>query len=301
MRQTLSLRRVARLASVALFAVSAILFVAGQSIWWVVAAGVFGAAVWIFEAVHAHRHRSEYAEFALLHGWDFAPRTTEYNSRFASAPFAVGGDRQQLDVLRGKLNGLECATFTHVYETGGDEPADKRKHPFQVTLVELPVNLPRLELIPESLAQRVAKTVGAMDIDFESEAFNRRWRVRAADRKYAHDVLDPRMLERLIQPDAEGAMIRIEGGAVMTWQSGRVGVEGLATRLGVLTAIARRIPDHVLREYTERGLASRHGKYLPDGEHHRPLVGPDWATTPGVLTSGQYTGIGVEDDDNPRV
>jgi hypothetical protein len=89
-----------------------------------------------------------------------------------------------------------------------------------------------LELIPESLAQRVAKTMGARDIDFESAAFNRAWRVRAADRKYAHDLLDPRMLERLIQPDAEGAMIRIEGGAVMTWQAGRAGLDGLAAGSG---------------------------------------------------------------------
>ncbi len=109
------------------------------------------------------------------------------------------------------------------------------------------------------------------------------------------------MLERLTLPDAQGAMIRIEGGAVMTWQAGRVGLDGLAARLGVLTAIARRIPDHVLREYTERGLASRHGKYASSPGAHRPLVGPDWAITPGALTSGRYTGIGAQDDDPQRL
>jgi len=56
----------------------------------------------------------------------------------------------------------------------------------------------------------------------------------------------------------------------------------------------------VLREYTERGLASRYGKYLPDGDQHRPLVGPSWATTSGALTSGHYTGIGVDEYETPK-
>lgn len=293
MIHSLSLGKVAGFVAIVCVALWVVFFNAGHSLWWLIAAGGIAVALWIIDAVRAHRHRGEYAEFALAHGWDFSRRSFDYNQRFATAPFGVGSSCFQSDVLRGTLNGLDCATFTHSYETG-DDAGDKRKYVFQVTLVELPVNLPRLELIPESLIQRVAKTVGAMDIDFESADFNRTWRVRATDRKYAHDVLDPRMLERLIQPDAVGAMIRIEGGAVMTWQAGRAGLDGLAVRLGVLAAIARRIPDHVLREYTERGLALRQGKYVSDAANQRPLVGPDWATTPGVLTSGRYTGIGVE-------
>lgn len=296
MRQSLTMRNVAAFGAVACAGLAVVLSRVGQPVWWLVAAGIVAVGVWIFDAVRAHRHRGEYAEFALLHGWEYVARTREYNRRFTSAPFGVGDNLHQTAVLRGSLGGIDCATFTHHYETG-DDAGEKRKYVSQVTLVELPVNLPRLELIPESLVQRAAKVVGAMDIDFESAEFNRRWRVRAAERRYAHDVLDPRMLERLIQPDAQGAMIRIEGGAVMTWQAGRLGLDGLAARLGVLTAVARRIPDHVLSDYTERGLAVRHGRYVPGGGRHRPLVGPDWATTPGALTSGTYIGIGREEDD----
>lgn len=295
MRQSLSLRNASAFVTAGCLVVGGMLFRIGYTPVWLMLIGLGAAVFWVVDYVRAQRHRSEYAEFAALHGWNYSPGSFDYNSRFVSAPFGVGIKRHQSDVLRGTLNGVECATFTHRYElekSGGDST----DYVFQVTLVELPVTLPRLELIPESIAQRLAKSVGAMDIDFESHAFNRMWRVRAADRKYAHDVLDPRMLERLTQSDVEGVMIRIEGGAVMTWSAGRAGVDGLAARLGVLTAIARRIPDHVIREYTERGLASHHGKYAPDGDRHRPLVGPDWAVTPGALTSGRYTGIDYDID-----
>lgn len=297
MRQSLSVRNVAAFMGGAFLVVGVILIDQGYVPVALFLLSIFAAVFWVVDHFRGQRHRKAYAAFAKLHGWEFSQRTFAYNSRFVSAPFGEGEKPRQTDVLRGNFSGLDCATFTHRYELKSDNEGKHGEFLFQVTLVELPVTLPRLELIPESMAQRVAKTFGAQDIDFESAAFNRRWRVRANDRKYAYDLLDPRMLERLIQPDAEGAMIRIEGGAIMTWQAGRVGLDGLAGRLSVLTAIARRIPDHVVREYTERGFASQRGTYAPDYPTRRPLTGPDWATTPGALTSGRYTGIGFEGDD----
>jgi len=300
MRRALSMRNLAAFAAAASFAVGAVLFNLGFTPGWLILFGAVAAAFWVVDVLRARQHRSEYADFALLHGWDYAPRSFDFNTRFATAPFGVGSKMHQTDVLRGTLNGLECATFTHHYQTGHGEPGETTEYMFQVSLAELPVNLPLLDLIPESLAQRAAKTMGAMDIEFESYEFNRRWRVRANDRRYAHDLLDPRMLERLTQPDAQGAVIRIEGGAVMTWQAGRVGLDGLATRLGVLSAIARRIPDHVLRDHTERGFGSQRDKYSGTEDRHRPLKGPDWAVTPGALTSGRYTGLGADPADDGR-
>jgi hypothetical protein len=292
------MRNAAAFVAALLFAAGGFLINLGFFPAWVFVGGIVAGGIWAIDYVRERRHNSEYQEFAILHGWEYARRSAEYTTRFVSSPFGVGNKRHQTDVLRGTLNGIECATFTHHYEVDNGRAGENSQYIFQVTLVELPVTLPRLELIPESFAQRVAKTVGAMDIEFESELFNRQWRVRAADRKYAHDVLDPRMLERLIQPDAQGGLIRIEGGAIMTWQAGRRGVEGLAARLGVLTAIARRIPDHVLREYTERGLASHRGQYSAGTGKYGVLSGPEWAVTPGALTSGRYTGIGVDDDES---
>src|SRR5690606_28546797 len=105
----------------------------------------------------------------------------------------------------------------------------------------------------------VEKLVTGRDVNMESYDFNRRWHVKCDDLKYAYDLLDPRMIERLLWEDTRDMAIRVDGGAIMMWQAGRYGVEDLAHRLGVLTGIARRIPTHVVRHYLELGAAVHRG------------------------------------------
>ncbi|WP_297083083.1 hypothetical protein [uncultured Demequina sp.] len=305
---------------------------------------VLGVGWSIRDGLRARRLRDAYASFADAHGWEYVRMTREYGVRFDTFPFATGVRRRQESLVRGDYGGVRCATFAHVFETETDDDhrsAVATAH--QVTLAELPVALPRLDIVPEGIAAQVAKGFGGGDVDVESHAFNRRWRVRADDARYAHAVLDPRMVERLLQVDAEGLALRIEGGAVLTWQQGRQGPEELSRRLSVVTSIAKRIPEHVLREYRERGLAVRDGvsAHAPawatepghltgrrptalagvtDGEvQHRadaggsvpvtradvggeraapaaPTAGPAWASESGALTTGRYTGVGVDAD-----
>ncbi|WP_084125263.1 hypothetical protein [Demequina sp. NBRC 110054] len=273
--------------------------------------GGLAAAGWAgFQFWRRLAHRKELTEFAASHGWQFEGRTTAYSGRFSGTPFDSGTRRRQEDVLRGTFAGARCATYTHVYEidrrrtqaSGGTlglalfddaglgsalvsgSSRGSRVEAFQVTLVELPVDLPRIDLVPEGIGSRAAKLFGGSDVDVESHAFNQRWRVVSHDPRYAHSLLDPRMIDRLVQSDATGVALRIDGGALMMWSPGRRGVEDLARRLSLLTSVARRIPAHVVREHLEAGLGR--------GEHRPvPPTAPDWATTPGALTSGQWTGI----------
>lgn len=265
-----------------------VLYVPGLSNWpSAVAGGLFVAAggFWVVDWWLKSRHRRQFQDFAERHGWQYVPFTREYSNRFGSFPFATGRDPRQYDVLKGTLNGVDCVTFTHHFELSDDK--DKAADQvFQVSLVEIPVVLPKLEVVPEGVAAKFAKALGGGDLDVESYEFNRRWRVLCKDARYAHAVLDPRMVERLLQPDALDLAIRIEGGAVMAWQAGRVGTHTLARRLGVLTAVARRIPAHVVREHQELGLQNFAGQDRPF-----PDTAPAWATTPGVFTSGKATGV----------
>ncbi len=285
-----------RWAGPGLAAISGVVLVTTGSMAWMWALGVLltlAAVAWGgWDAWRAMRHGDEAREFAAAHGWEYLQRTYEYNSRFWAYPFNEGGARRQESVLRGTYDGQRCATFSHVFETRPDKDSAPVTHSFQVTLAELPVALPRIDIVPQSAYQQVLKALGGKDVEVESHAFNERWRVRANDARYAHAVLDPRMVERLTWLDVEGASIRIEGAAVYVWGSGRRGTEDLAKRLGIVAAIARRVPAHVIREYRELGYGT--------AEPGAPLKGPDWATQGGVLNSRRYTGIGVEDADNPR-
>ncbi|WP_152649192.1 DUF3137 domain-containing protein [Demequina flava] len=258
-----------------------------------VAAVVLGVLWLVWDVWQASRHRDAYREFAASQGWDYQALSHAYSSRFVEYPFGTGSSVRQETLVSGSFNGRQCAAFVHVYESNRDRNGNSSvKVPHQVVLAELDVALPRLDLIPQGVAQTVATSLGAADIDVESYDFNRQWRVVCNDLRYAHSVLDPRMVERLLWADAVGTSIRIEGSAVYLWAPGRIAPADLASRLGVVTAIARRIPDHVLREFRDLGYgAGRRGE-----PNSGPMPGPGWATESGVLNGRRYTGIGVDAD-----
>src|SRR5690606_9693022 len=95
--------------------------------------------------------------------------------------------------------------------------------------------------------------------------------------RYAHAVLHPRMIERLLKHDALKYSLLIDGGAVLMWRPGRRGTRSLTHRLGVLSAVARLIPEHVVREYREPGPGNAksradRGRLTPPGEARAPRL-----------------------------
>lgn len=69
---------------------------------------------------------------------------------------------------------------------------------FSVVFAELGLELPEIRIDGETAIDRAADKVVSTDIDFESEVFNRRYRVHGADREYAYELLDARMIDLLL-------------------------------------------------------------------------------------------------------
>ena len=252
---------------------------------------------WLAEAIWEHRHQGDMEAFAQHAGWEYRDHISDYHFRFRSYPFNQGTDRLDLHLLRGTFQGRQCATFTHKYNLGDDDSMSTLS--FQVTLVELPVVLPTVDIVPEGAMGRLTKLLGGRDIDFESAEFNSHWRVKSADERYAHALLHPRMLHRLNRRDALGSAIRFEERTVMMWSANRRGTEDLARRLGVLTALAALVPPHLEREYRELELAEETAsEQLRISQEQQWGNAPLWATTPGALTSRKHTGLG-QDNDTP--
>lgn len=265
----------------------------GISGWWplaLFAVVIVGSIAWWAWDVTVHgRHRRAMDLFvAQTEGWQYAHVGPQYRRRFRAFPFGVGRGARDVDVVCGPYGGFSCASFTHQYEEGkNDEISFPRT--WQIDLVELPYPLATVDILPDDELAKFAKLLGGQDIDFESAAFNARWRVKAGDAKYAHDIVHPRMMARLLEFDAEGMAIRIEGSAVYAWSVERRGPENLARRLAVLTSVARHIPEFVYREFKEV-----HDR-LAELERLREENAPAWAKTPGALTSGRYTELGREE------
>jgi len=277
-----ALSAVAGFAIVAASALNAVLPDGVFSVVGLLLLGGFGlmATAWLWRLRVASKHRRELQEFADRVGWVYRERTLDYVGAFRSYPFARGDEREDLDVLSGTFQGYVCSTFTHAYKDQNDERSLPQTYEFQVTMVQLPVAYPTIDLLPDDLLAKAAKMVGGMDVNFESAAFNRRWRVKGPDAKYVHAMITPRVMRRLVQEDTQGLALRIEGRYLMCWRAGREGSENLAQRFGMLTSIAKALPPHMERQMREA--AARRVA----GEEAREAGAPAWARTPRALTSG---------------
>lgn len=252
-----------------------------------IAVSIALAAYWVVTFVQQDRHRGELRALAARLGWTYAERSLTVARGLTSYPFGHGAEREDVDVISGVFQGRRCVQFTHKFAERSED-GDVRQE-FQITAVELGARYPTVDVLPDDLLAKAAKLVGGMDVDFESAAFNRRWRVKGPDARYVHDMITPRVMDRLLKDDASGFALRIEGPYVFAWRAGRLPTDKLAAMVGLLTSVAKALPPHV--ERTLRGAQA-----AEDADRAaREAAAPEWARTPGALTSGHYTALGAQE------
>ena len=206
--------------------------------------------------VAAKKRREELSLLAAERGWSFAEREDAWVDRFDGAPFGLGHDRRASNVLTGAYDGRPFVAFDYRYSTTetstdaeGHTQTHTQTHPFSVLGLDAGASLPNLSVTPEGFLGRMVGRLTNTDIELESEAFNRAFTVRADDRKFATDVLHPRMMEHLLQIPDRGWSLR--GGWLLAVRSGRHTVAELDARLHDLDGILDLIPDFVWREARE--------------------------------------------------
>ena len=194
--------------------------------------------------IYADRRRQEAVRaWATSAGWTYHGVDATLVHRWRGTPFGVGNTRRATEVVSGPVGGRHAISFKYQYVTGSGK--NRTRHTRHVVAVFLPKLLPVLELTPDGIAAKLVKALGGQDIRFESEAFNRAWRVSSEDPRFAHDIVTPRAMERLLLPDVAGTCIRFAGDAVITWSSGRPKVENIVARAAILDSLVDAIPAYV--------------------------------------------------------
>lgn len=122
--------------------------------------------------------------FGLLE-LDFAPFV-----RFGKVPGTQGVE----NVVWGMRDGREVRAFDYW------RAADEEREWFWCAIVRIPDWWPSLLIRRRGLFDVARNTVGLRDVEFELEAFNRLFEVRAADRRFASAVVDQRMMRWLLEP-----------------------------------------------------------------------------------------------------
>jgi len=198
-------------------------------------------------------------------GWQYLGTDPTLTERWRGTPFGVGHGRRVSQLMVGPFQGRAAMSFAYRYSTGSGK--NESTYTFHVVAMALPAYLPNLQLTPENLGDRIAKTFGLQDIEFESDDFNRAWRVQAGVVKFAHDVLHPRTMERLLRPDAARLSLRIEGTDMLCWTAGGASCDVIAARLQVLKAVIDAIPRYV---WLDHGYDPGYG---PDSSSGAPPAG----------------------------
>jgi len=86
-------------------------------------------------------------------------------------------------------------------------------------IVEAKYALRPLSIRPEHFLDHVVEALGFEDINFEWDEFNRAFHVTAADKQYAYDVINQKMIEFLMEH--KGLCLEVFGANVIVY-TGRV-------------------------------------------------------------------------------
>jgi hypothetical protein len=123
-------------------------------------------------------------------------------------PFSLfsKGDRRAVElVVSGTHEGVPMRLFDYWYY---DESSDGRGgrsrtyHRFTCAVATIPAACPRLRLGHEDFLTRLGDHLGMPDVELEYDDFNRRFRVKCDDQKFAFSLLDGTMMQWLLGADS---------------------------------------------------------------------------------------------------
>ena len=168
-------------------------------------------------------------------------------SVMTSAGWSLAPAEPRLVALAGRLTVRGRATQLFTAEFRGrqawvlDYEFTARRGPAPVHLValSLPTALPQLTVSKDSVLPG--------DIELESQLFNEQFRVQADDERFASAVLQPRLMEWMMQNPS--LRWQIAEDVLVSWGYGEIAVTELPARLEAMAGVVDRIPPFVLRDY----------------------------------------------------
>jgi hypothetical protein len=222
-----------------------LLFVAGLGV-----VVVVGVLAWLADK----RRREELAAFAAEHGWTWVQRDDRWCDAFEGAPFGLGHKRQAHNVLTGTHDGRRFVAFDYVYHTTetstdaqGRTSQREVSHWYSVVGLGVGAAVPALSVAPENFFGRALGKLTNRDIELESEEFNRAFTVRCRDRKFAFDVLHPRVMEYLLT--VRDVAWRTTNGWAVVIEKGRHKPAEVLRAVGVLDRVLDQVPAFVREQY----------------------------------------------------
>ena len=209
--------------------------------------------------IQAKKRREAFGLLAGQRGWTYVERDDQWVDVFDGAPFGQGHNRKATNVLSGQYDGRPFIAFDYVYYTTetstdseGHTTTREESHNFGIVGLDMVAELgnhpfPSLCVSPEGVFGRMIGRLTNRDIELESEDFNRAFTVTSQERKFASDVLHPRMMEYLLQRPK--TQFRFDRRWILNVETGSPKVEEVESRLQYLDGIVDQVPAFVWQQY----------------------------------------------------
>ena len=216
----------------------------GQALVMLVGLVVVGVISYV-KHLHAQQRAAELAAYCASQGWRFsAVDLDDLVNRWAGPPFDTGRRRRVRNVVSAEVDGRPMVAFDYSYTVR--QGKSTRTYEYAVVALGMPCPLPELHVAPEGVFSRLGTVLGMADIDLESEDFNRQFRVRCPNPKFAHDVLTARTMHALL---AMGPVeFRFAGPDALCYELGHLDPTGILERVHALRTVLAGIPSFVWRD-----------------------------------------------------
>jgi hypothetical protein len=229
--------------------------------------GLAGLIFLIVKAVQGHRERERQrkaalAQWASATGFSFSERDTwNLDGRYNGVgEIGRGHERYAFEVLS-RAEPVPATLFRYHYKTwetrtvrtsGGGTRTERyeQRHWKRYLIVEVGGAFPHFAIRMEGIFDRLAGFVGFDDIDFESEAFSRRFHVKSEDKQFAYALIHPQMMEWL-QPQAFKCEL-IRGLLIADVSGEKHDAENCQQVWAQATGFVNRIPPFVWQDYGKR-------------------------------------------------
>lgn len=198
------------------------------------------------------RRQAAFRSLAQERGWSYLDSdAADRPVRFVGfRPFGHGHSREALNVVAGAFQGMPFEAFTYRWKVTTGSGKNRRTHTYHaaVVAVPMPVQAPGLAISPEGLGHKLWDALGGEDIDTESDAFSRAFWVRCEDRRFAYDVLNPRMTEHLLAVGPVGTWEWRGGSLVRVLRNGWLEPPHLLPALAAVQGFIGNLPRHRMQQ-----------------------------------------------------
>jgi hypothetical protein len=215
----------------------------------IVALAIWGGVT----AARKARERQE-ALFALSQklGLSFDPNDSSMWNRYTHfGHFDRGHSRRMYNTLLGYLDAgphkisIQAGDYQYKTEQGSGKNRRTVTHRFSYLVARPPFAFrQQLNVRREGLFDKIASVMGFEDIDFESAEFSKKFMVKCDDKKFAYDLIEPRMMQWFL--DSPPPEFVTAGGELLIMTGGNWTPEVFQQNIAWMSEFISRWPRHLV-------------------------------------------------------